>query len=149
YAPYGQPRVLDSSRDISPWMYWSIDAIEDPGIYSTPLTHAPVNPIRLAGVFTAVTGALGGSADISGASGIAAQSCKNFVGRSLADSANGLPGWVPGRRLMAMGGTLAQKLLFEFPCGWAFERSALLLPLDRSPVTFYLNEVYFGQGVYG
>ena len=149
YDPYGQPRILDKSSDVSPWMYWAIDAIEDPGAYSTPLLHAPINPIRVAGVFTAAAGSLGGSADLSGASGIAAQSCKNFVGRSFADSANEAPGSVPGRRVMAMGGTLAQKLFFEFPCGWAFERMSLLLPLDRSPVTFYLNEVYFGQGVYG
>lgn len=149
YHPYGKLRILDSATEISPWMYLAIDATEDPGVYSSPLTHAPLNPIRIASIFTAATDALGGSPDLSGGSGIATQSCKNFVGRSLADSADNLPGWVPGRRLMVMAATVVQKLVFEFPCGWAFERSARLLPLDRAPETFYLNEIYFGEGVYG
>ncbi len=124
--------------------------MEDPGIYASRLTHVPINPGRVVGIFTQGLRGLQNRStdDLSGASGIPVQSCKNFFGRSLVDSAREFP-IEPLRRPLGLVATAFQKLVLEFPCGWAFERSSLLLPEDRSPVTFYLNAAYFGHGAYG
>lgn len=150
YDRDGVFRLPVAPGKIAPVMDQAIDAIEDPGVYESPDTHSPINPVRVAGIFTAATRtADDGVGDLSGGSGIAVQSCKNFVGRPLVTLAWQLPGWFPGRWYLAAGATLAQKIGFEFPCGWAFERAALPLGSDRSPTRLYLNEIYFGHGAYG
>lgn len=140
-APF---RLYIAPDNISPYLYEAIDATEDPGIYTAPATHSPINPVRVAGIFTAAAS----SGALSGGSGIATQSCKNLVGRELSDDVWALPAF-PLQRQIAMMTTLAQKLAFEFPCGWALERTALFTRPRGWVVALYLNQIYFGQGVYG
>lgn len=151
YHSHGEYRIDVPAAEISEQVKRAIDAIEDPGAYTSPLSHLPLNPVRVAGVFTTAAGSAlrQDSAPLSGASGIAVQGCKNFTGRPLTDLALRLPAGLPGRWLPAMAATLIEKLAFEFQCGWAFERTSLLMGPDRSSVTFYLNAIYFGQGAYG
>jgi membrane peptidoglycan carboxypeptidase len=151
YYHRDQPlRLYIAPADVSPWLLQAIDATEDPGVYASPATHAPVSPARFASIFAGATEAIGGGGgELSGGSGIAVQSCKNLVGRSVSDDVWDLPDWLPGRQYLAVLTTLAQKFAFEFPCGWTFERSSLLLGGHRSPAAFYLSQIYLGQGVYG
>ncbi len=151
YYPGGEYRLHTSSEAISPWMKSAIDAIEDPGVYTAPFQHMPLKPVRIVGVFTGAARSVQDREDsyLSGASGIAAQSCKNYFGRQIVGMVWELPDWFPFRRPLAMAATVVHKLTFEFQCGWAYERSSLLLGAERSPVTFYLNAVYFGHGAYG
>lgn len=141
-APF---RLYVSADHIAPVLYEALDATEDPGIYTSPATHSPINPVRVAGIFTAAASA----GALSGGSGIATQSCKNMIGRSLSDDVATLPHWVPLKRFLVLSVTLGQKLAFEFPCGWAFERTALFTRPRGWIVAFYLNQIYLGQGVYG
>ncbi|HEX2987511.1 MAG TPA: transglycosylase domain-containing protein [Chloroflexota bacterium] len=151
YYPGSDFRLYTPSEAISPWVKTAIDAIEDPGVYTTPFQHMPLKPVRIVGVFTGAARSVQDreGSYLSGASGIAAQSCKNYFGRRIVGMVWDLPDWVPFRQLLAMAATVVHKLAFEFQCGWAYERSTLLLGAERSPVTFYLNAVYFGHGAYG
>jgi len=150
YYPNGVYRIPVSSTEMPDSIRMAIDAIEDPGVYTSPLTHSPINPIRMGGVFTAATRTLYGEQELSGGSGMATQICKNFFGRPLPGLvAAAFPSGMPLRGSLVAAATVAEKLLFEFPCGWAYERSSLWLGPDRSVTSFYLNSVYFGQGAFG
>ena len=151
YHPAGEYRIHTTADEISPWMKKAIDAIEDPGVYTSPHIHVPINPVRAVGVFTTAVRSVQDrdSGRLSGGSGIPAQGCKNYYGRDLVSVVRGLPQEVPFRGALIMAATVIHKLAFEFECGWAFERASQLLGPDRSPVTFYLNAAYFGHGTYG
>lgn len=151
YNPSGEYRIHASAREISPWMKMAIEAIEDPGIYRSPHLHLPVNPVRAVGVFTTAMRSVQDreSSNLSGGSGIAAQVSKNYYGRDLVGLVRSIPSWLPLRGPIVAAFTVIHKLAFEFECGWAYERISILLGDERSPITLYLNAVYFGQGAHG
>ncbi len=150
YHPVGDFRVIVAPDKISSLTSLGLDAIEDSGLVSSPFTHSPVSPIRLAGIISSMPE---GStrADIGGGSGVAAQVCKNLSGRQERQMTNySLPKWLPNRGLFVKGATATEKLLFEFPCAWGFERAALWFGKpELKPTHQYLNLVNFGNGAYG
>jgi hypothetical protein len=150
YYPAGVYRMPVKTADISPWMFKAVESIEHPGLCSSPETHLPINPVRVAGIFTSAAQTIGDENALSGGSGIAVQACKNVSGRPLVRIATRLPS-IPFFRRGAIGAAmLTEKFVFEFPCGWTCEEVSLFTHRpDRAPLTQYLSQVYFGEGAYG
>ncbi|GEM_PF-412031 len=150
YHPAGYFRVIVPPDNVSSPASLGLDAIEDSGLVSSPFTHSPVSPIRLAGIISSMPEG-NTSADVGGGSGVAAQVCKNVSGRQERQMTNyGLPKTLPKRDHFVTGATATEKLLFEFPCAWGFERAALWFGApELKPAHQYLNLVNFGNGAYG
>ena len=139
YRPQGPLRIHAFPGEVAQSVNLFVDATEDPGVYAYPGAHVPLNLVR-------VIGSINGSAngDESGASGVASQICKQISGRPLSSMASSLPGY----GLTRVPTTIAQKVLFEFPCAWALERSSRLLGPERL-MNLYLNLVLMGNDAYG
>ena len=154
YHPNGEFRIRARHGEVSPWVLLAAESIEDPGLLASPGTHPPLQPIRVAGIFTGAADLLNGEGALSGGSTIAAQICKQVSDRPLvglvARALAPLPDAPVLPTVLLAGATVAEKFAWEFPCAFGVEEAALLRrDPDRAPVLLWLNEVYFGQGAYG
>ncbi len=124
------PALRMRANEIAPVMVAAIEAVEDPGLSSSPYTHSPINPVTLAGSLY--------RAGASGASGIAAQTCKMWTGQPLTR----LVSWAPSPvwYLARVG----EKLAVETPCAWTLEKGTVYRDGPTRLLTTYLDMAPFG-----
>ena len=156
YRNGGEYRLPAGYDAVSPLVYQAIESVEDRGLLTSPHTHAPINPVRAADILNDAAGPLVGRGELSGGSGLGAQTCKSVSRQPVSGvvtsglqrlKLNDTP--VLGA-LVQKGARAVEKLEFEFACGWALEQTALWHPSpDRDLVLLYLNEVEWGHQAHG
>lgn len=135
----GPISIRVNDNEVAPVMRDAMLAAEDPGL-ADPRTHAPIDPVRLVGALQGIAAMLNDQGGVSGASGIAAQSCKLWSGQPISGRIKATNTW----SLLADYGGRAVEKLYEMPCAWTFEKVALWRNKPhQSPLTTYLNAATF------